>query len=60
MCPKKTYFTRKEAKKDMKEKNLHGMDLTNAYYCGECSGYHLTSMDKKKSRKMNKKFKRKK
>lgn len=53
-CMKIVYRTRGEAKKALKELNKQGPNvtkkLTDVYYCEKCSCYHLTSMNKKKSR----------
>jgi hypothetical protein len=55
-CEKKCYTSRKEAKKAMKMMNHnYGFKLTNVYYCLLCDHYHITSMSKKRSRKLNKK-----
>jgi ribosomal protein L20 len=53
-CGKFVYRDRAEAKKALKELNKQGPNiskkLTDVYYCEFCSAYHLTSMNKKKSR----------
>ena len=50
-CKKKTYSSRKKAKKARRQMRLQkGWKMTNIYYCEECQGYHMTSMDKRKSR----------
>ena len=54
MCTKKRYLTRRWAKQALKEFNKHpdGLyaKLTNVYKCDECGYWHMTSIEKKKSR----------
>lgn len=49
---KRVYFTKQGAKdakrKINKDKRLD--PVTNIYWCDDCSGHHLTTMDKKASR----------
>lgn len=55
-CKKKCFQTRKEAKKEMKDLNhWREKKLTNIYWCDTCSAFHLTSMDKNKSREYTRK-----
>jgi len=50
-CGKKVYKNRKSAKKAKKMLNKNYKEqATNEYYCEECSSWHLTTMDKKRSR----------
>ena len=51
---KKTFQTRKEAKAFLKRMNKHKVldrELTNVYWCEICMGFHVTSADKRESRK---------
>lgn len=54
MCTKKRFLTRKWAKHFMKEANKSNKGLidklTNVYKCDECGYWHMTSLDKRKSR----------
>lgn len=53
-CRKKIYGTRKEAKKVMKQLiRSKGVGLTNVYFCPECQKFHITSVEKKLSRRYN-------
>jgi hypothetical protein len=55
-CYKKVHATRALAKRAMRLINTSGKlarKITNVYYCDTCSGYHLTSLKKKKSRYFN-------
>lgn len=57
-CLKKCYPTKRSAKAAMKKLNDKGRELTAVYYCGTCSSWHTTSMDKIQSRNINKKRKK--
>jgi hypothetical protein len=51
-CQKKCFKTRKAAKEFMKKLNTYKKaGLTDVYKCDECLSWHLTSMNKKDSRK---------
>lgn len=57
-CYKKCFYTRQAAKKAKKIVNkvgIAGKVITNIYFCFACQAYHLTSMEQKKSRALNKK-----
>jgi hypothetical protein len=49
---KRVYFERSDAKaaKRRINKDASLSPVTNIYWCDDCSGYHLTTMDKKESR----------
>lgn len=51
-CGKRGYSSRKDAKRAIKYFNTRFKDnnLTDVYWCEECSYYHLTSMPKQQSR----------
>ena len=58
-CFKVRYNNRQEAKKARKQINrIDVFDLQDVYYCDECQGYHLTTMNKTDSRNLNRKKKR--
>jgi hypothetical protein len=53
-CDKQSYFTRAEAKKARKKINQLGTvreSLKTIYRCEWCHAYHLSSIEKTKSRK---------
>ena len=55
ICKKKPFQNRKKAKavlKEIKKKKSSKRTEQAYYYCEECQAYHLTSMSKKKSRKL--------
>jgi hypothetical protein len=57
-CVKKCFSSRQEAKKKVRELNRSGTlgkELTDVYYCNQCSAWHMTSMKKKKSRHLTRK-----
>ena len=57
-CNKKSYKSRKIAKREMKRLNKNKAlkkKLTNVYFCEEHNAYHLTSMPKKQSRNISRK-----
>lgn len=60
-CGKLVYVSRALAKRALKlfnkvkESGKWAKKLTNVYYCEACSGYHLTSMSKRRSRKITRK-----
>lgn len=57
-CNKKCHLTRKAAKAAMKHLNHDSKlqkKIQNVYYCKQCSNWHLTSIDKNKSRKLTRK-----
>lgn len=52
-CGKVPYFTRKEAKKalkDLNHTNLLDKKLTDVYFCDDCQMWHHTSIQARKSR----------
>lgn len=51
-CFKKCYQTNREAKKYLKLMNTTKphLGLTATYFCSQCQCYHVTSMNKKRSR----------
>jgi hypothetical protein len=52
-CGKVPFLSRKAAKEEMKVINHHhktDKTIKDVYYCDDCSAWHLTSMNKKKSR----------
>ena len=50
-CDKHVFVTRKGAKEYKRNINTWAeKKMTNIYWCDKCSGYHLTTMDKKQSR----------
>ena len=52
-CGKKVYLSKSDAKKGKKRLNKkYNKQLTNPYYCDECSNWHLTSMKKNSSRSL--------
>ena len=55
---KRVYFEKSDAKAAKRRiKKTPGFDpITNIYWCDDCSGYHLTSMDKKESRNLTRKL----
>jgi len=56
-CFKVRFHSRKAAKHRMKEINLKpDMHIDDVYFCKECDSWHLTSMDKKRSRDYTKKL----
>ena len=65
-CDKKPYFSRKEAKVDLKKLQRVALAkkwtivVTAVYQCEHCGLFHLTSMDKGLSRKFTQHLKRKK
>jgi len=59
-CEKKRYETKKEAKHWRKfMKTVQRRELTNIYYCDECSGYHITSRPMQWSRDWTRHLKKK-
>jgi SPP1 gp7 family putative phage head morphogenesis protein len=54
-CTKKVFASRHAAKIKAKIFNKEGRldkKITDVYYCNQCSGYHMTSMKKSRSRKL--------
>jgi hypothetical protein len=51
---KQRYIEKSDAKAAKRQINKSYSDkkITNIYWCEDCSAYHLTSMPKKKSRKI--------
>lgn len=51
---KRVYFEKSKAKEAKRRINkTPGFDpITNIYWCDDCSGYHLTSMNKQQSRNL--------
>lgn len=59
-CTKKRYETKKYAKqylKKLQKSNSLSKNVTCVYFCHDCQCYHLTSMGKKKSRRMTRSIK---
>jgi hypothetical protein len=55
-CGKVCYTSRKEAKEIIKRVNHRGkFKVTNAYFCDQCDHWHVTSMEKDKSREIGRK-----
>lgn len=54
-CGKKLYFSKKQAKRIIKTINQKNSDdqLQDAYYCPRCDAWHVTSLSKKRVRKIN-------
>lgn len=55
-CNKRCHLTRQDAKNEKRMLNRnagHKKEITNVYYCDICKSWHLTSMDKNKSRNIN-------
>lgn len=55
---KRVYFEKSKAKAAKRRINkTASLDpVTNIYWCDDCSGYHLTSMDKQSSRNLTRKL----
>lgn len=62
-CGKICYPSRSEAKKAMRIINHNyklDKKMTDAYYCEDCSAFHLTSLNKQRSRDYNRHLNKKK
>jgi hypothetical protein len=55
---KRVYFEKSDAKaaKRIINKSPDLDPITNIYWCDDCSGYHLTTMNKDRSRKLTRKL----
>lgn len=60
-CNKRCYTSRVIGRKALKAWNKHNKNkMTNVYHCDICDSYHLTSLDKQKSRSFSRYLKNKK
>jgi hypothetical protein len=55
---KRPYLNKDDAKRAKKtiNKSSTTSKVTNIYWCDDCSAYHLTTMDKRKSRQITKRI----
>jgi len=46
-CDKKTYNSKRVAKKKVRRSKGTRIELTNYYFCDKCQGWHVTTTDSK-------------